>query len=195
MCVCVCERAKWHSDFIGFRFCINFHRFFFSFHFILFCYFYRPLWIHCFSFSPLTLSHCSNLVRSTFCPVVLEVLVQYARLYGIIYESPIRYKLFTSYTTKYRHRYTDTTRMVLLLVMASVCTLDSCHLCASLSLTLLVQSGLVWFRYRSAKIHKVYTLQYSHVSIDVEFVHKITHLLNFAKHIRMLCMEQFHNHS
>lgn len=34
-CVFV-RKGKWHSNFIGFRFCINFHRFFFiSFHFVL----------------------------------------------------------------------------------------------------------------------------------------------------------------
>lgn len=147
--MCVCAKGQMAFEFYWISFLYKFPSIFF--HFISFCF---VTFIVLYGFTAfLFLLHAltvSNLVRSTFCPVVLAVLVvlvQYARLYRIIYESPIRYKLFTSYTTKYRHRYTDTTWMV---VMVSVCALDSYHLCASLFLALPVlrteldSYGKVW---------------------------------------------------
>lgn len=100
-------------EFYWISFLYKFPSIFFSFHFVL-LFLSSFMDSAAFPFSPSLgcspfPSCISNLVRSTFRPLVLEVLVQYARLYRIIYESPIQYKLFTSYTTKYRHRYTDTT--------------------------------------------------------------------------------------
>lgn len=100
-------------EFYWISFCINFHRFFFIFHFVLLLLssFMDSLLFFSFSLS-LPLSFIFPIsFRSTFCPLVLGVVVQYARLYRIIYESPLEYKLFTSYTTKYRHRYIDSTWM------------------------------------------------------------------------------------
>lgn len=89
-------------------FCINFHWCFFSFLWLLLSSFvniFCSLFFLCFC--------CCLLLCAFHFAIVSRAFVQYSRLYGIIYECPLRkrwfHKLFTSYTTKYRHRYIDTT--------------------------------------------------------------------------------------
>lgn len=173
ICMYVCVwKGQMAFEFYWISFCINFHRFFFILFLLLLSSFMDSLLFFSFflSYTP------ENLVRSTFCPIGARVLACSFSICEIIrnniWKSTSVYrwfhKLFTSYTTKYRHRYIDT-RLG-----------RGGYLCASLSnFFWSLVYGLVWFRYRSMKIHINCTLQYK--CIEVEFVHKITHLLNFAK--------------
>lgn len=84
------------------------------------------------------------------------MLAQYARLYGIIYESPLQYVDFINYLHHTRRN---------IVIIISIALGRGVGLFLSLACSGLRMSA-------AAKIHK----------LGPEFVHEITHLLNFAKH-------------